>query len=216
MRRPENGFTLIELLVALLVFAVMAAMAYGGLNAVMNDRYSLQRALKRTAMLQKAIYRLETDLCDVRPRPIRGRYGEIRPAFRAVANGMVSFTRGGFPNPLDQRRSTLERVAYTLVGHKLERWRWSVLDRAPNSQPDKTTLLKGVNQMTWRFTDAHGQSYAQWPPPNQPDTQAPPSPPSSAEITLKTSQWGTLRLLVPIEAGDNTVQPTAAGTGTSG
>lgn len=213
-RRAQRGFTLLELLVAILVFAVMAVMAYGGLDAVLRDRDSLERGLNRTASLQKTIYRLETDLANVRPRPIRGRYGEVKPAFMAPPDGMVSFTSGGVPNPLHLRRSTLERVAYTLDGHKLERLRWFVLDRAPNTQPEKTTLLTGVNKVTWRFTDASGQSYSQWPPPNEPDTRNPPTP-VSVEVTLETKQWGILRLLMPIEAGSHRrkVLPTGVAPG---
>lgn len=211
-RRAQDGFTLLELLVAILVFAVMAVMAYGGLDAVLSDRDSLQRGLDRTAGLQKALYRLERDLANVRSRPIRGQYGEVKPAFMAPPEGMVSFTSGGVPNPLHQRRSTLERVAYALDDHKLERLRWFDLDRAPGSHPEKTTLLKGVDKITWRFTAANGQSYSQWPPPNEPDTQNPPTP-VSAEVTLETRQWGKLRLLMPIETGNHRTTGGVQGNG---
>ena len=36
--KNQNGFTLLELLVALGIFAVLAAMAYSGLNSVMTAR----------------------------------------------------------------------------------------------------------------------------------------------------------------------------------
>ncbi len=199
--RPR-GFTLIELLVAILVFAVMAAMAYGGLAAVMRSRQGLEDALQRNAKLQKAIYRLRGDLYDVRARTIRGRYGDVKPAFVATASGVVSFTRGGYPNPLHQRRATLQRVSYRLDGEKLERARWLVLDRSPDSAPERTTLLTGIKRLRWRFTDADGQTFSQWPPPNKPTTGAHP-PPVSAEIILKTKHWGDLRLLVALTAPDH-------------
>ena len=63
-------------------------------------------------------------------------------------------------------------------------------------------LVAMFDKVTWRFTSANGQSYSQWPPPNEPNTRNPPTP-ISAEITLKTQQWGKLRLLMPIEAGSH-------------
>ncbi|MGQ0528471.1 MAG: type II secretion system protein, partial [Panacagrimonas sp.] len=37
-RRPGRGFTLLEIIVVVLVFSVMAAMAYGGLNSVLKTQ----------------------------------------------------------------------------------------------------------------------------------------------------------------------------------
>lgn len=197
--RNEQGFTLLELLVAIMVFAVMAVMAYSGLNVVMNDRESLQKSLDRIAALQKAVYRLETDLADVRRRPIRGRYGDIKPAFLA-AKGVVSFTRGGLSNPLHLPRSTLERIGYTVDDDKLIRLRWLTLDRAPDGKPIRTTLLKGVTKISWRFTGSGGQSFAQWPPPNE-TNRITAKPPVAAEVILETKRWGKLRLLMPLLNG---------------
>ena len=46
-----GGFTLIEIIVVLLVFSVMAAMAYGGLNSVLRTRRGIEDSMQRTAEL---------------------------------------------------------------------------------------------------------------------------------------------------------------------
>ena len=46
-----RGFTLIELLIAISIFVVMAAMAYGGLSAVITSRETVTAALDRSKIM---------------------------------------------------------------------------------------------------------------------------------------------------------------------
>ena len=45
MRSPSRGFTLLELIVVVAIFAIFAILAYGGLDAVLKTRASVERAL---------------------------------------------------------------------------------------------------------------------------------------------------------------------------
>ncbi len=57
MMQRQAGFTLLELLVALSIFALISAMAYGGLQSVMTTQQHTAKAAQHLADLQKA-YRI--------------------------------------------------------------------------------------------------------------------------------------------------------------
>ncbi|MGB7755641.1 MAG: type II secretion system minor pseudopilin GspJ [Salinisphaera sp.] len=200
--RTQAGFTLVELLVAMAVFAVMAAIAYGGLSSVIDTRDSIDSALDRSKTLQMATWRLQQDIEQVVDRPVRNRFGDAEPAVMGSADSGLTITRDGWPNPLSQPRSTLQRVHYQLGpdGH-LVRSYYRVLDQAQDSNPVDTDLLNGVTQIEWRFLDKNGQWQDRWPPenrggaPSSPSSQATQPPPVAIELRLDTRAWGHLRLL---------------------
>src|SRR5699024_9960546 len=142
--RRQRGFTLIELLVAIAVFAVMAAIAYGGLSSVIRTRESVGAALDRSKQLQMALWRLQQDFEQTVDRPTRGRFGDAAPALLGRPGRGVTLTRDGWPNPLSQPRSTLQRVHYQVSADQhLVRSYYRVLDQAQDSNPVSTDLLDG-------------------------------------------------------------------------
>lgn len=200
-RRTQGGFTLVELLVAMAVFAVMAAIAYGGLSSVINTRDSIDSALDRSKTLQMASWRLQQDIEQVVDRSVRDRFGDAEPAVMGSADTGLTITRDGWPNPLAEPRSTLQRVHYRLGpdGH-LVRSYYRVLDQAQDSEPVDADLLDGVTQVEWRFLDKNGQWQDRWPPDNtgsvsNTSRQASQPPPVAIELRLDTQAWGHLRLL---------------------
>jgi len=60
--RPERGFTLVELLVALFVMAVLAGMAWQGVDAMLRTREGTQAALEATLRLNTVVTQWEQDL----------------------------------------------------------------------------------------------------------------------------------------------------------
>ena len=64
-RSRSRGFTLIELLVALSIMAVMAAMAWQGVDAVVRSREITQAHMERLLRLQSVMSQWEIDLRDV-------------------------------------------------------------------------------------------------------------------------------------------------------
>jgi general secretion pathway protein J len=61
-RRAARGFTLVEVLVALFVMAIMAALAWQGVDAVLKSRDAGRAAVDRTALLNTLLSQWETDL----------------------------------------------------------------------------------------------------------------------------------------------------------
>lgn len=193
---PPRGFTLLELLIALSIFALVAAMAYGGLNTILRTTEAIDARAHALRALQLAWLWLERDLEQYVDRPVRGEYGETRPALRlATPEGdLVVFTRDGWSNPLGEARSGLMRVAYRLQDETLYRRWWTVLDRAQDSRAIARPLVQGVIGVRVQVLDDHRRWHAQWPPLDR-DPQAPPLRPLAVELRLETRDYGTLRWL---------------------
>ena len=69
--RSARGLTLMELLVAIVIFAVVAIMAYRGYSAAADLAARARVQTRRLAELQQAVRTLVTDFAAVAPRSIR-------------------------------------------------------------------------------------------------------------------------------------------------
>lgn len=167
MPDPESrffrGFSLVELLVALAVFATMAALAYGGLAAIARTRAALAHEQDDFQALRRSVALLERDLRQAAARPVRGGYGETLPAFLGAAD-RVELTRIGFANPQAEARSNLERVFYASDGDTLVRGVYPVLDRAPGTAAQVSTLRRRLTAFRLRYLDAENHWLDSWPP----------------------------------------------------
>jgi len=194
--KSSRGFTLIELLVALVVFAAMAAAAYGGLASIARARAALAAQQDRFAAITRTVSLLERDLRQGVARTVLGNTGsQSLPALMGGSDG-IEFTRLGYANPLAEPRSNLERVVYAFDGGKLQRGRYLVLDRAPNSAPVTSTLLDRVEQFHLRYFGGDGAWRDAWPP--QTDPQQPASLPRAVEVRFVLADLGEIRRVVEL------------------
>ena len=196
----QQGFTLLELLIASIIFAIMAIMAYGGLDNVLKNSESSQQALKRLQQIQQSISVLNRDFSQIIHRGIRDDYGNKQPYLSAGNNldHLIEFTRGGRVNPANLLRSSLLRVAYRFEDEKLIRLQWPQLDRAQGIEPKQTTLINNIENVSLRFLDDKGEWREQWPPLNANTGNAQtatPIEPAAIEIVLKLKDWGDIRRL---------------------
>lgn len=161
----QRGFTLLELLVSLSIFALIGAMAYGGLQQVLNQREATEAQSQRLADLQKAYRIMQRDLEQLVNRGIRNEYGD---SINALVGGSgydgVEFSRAGYANPAGFLRSNIQRVAYVPDQDTLIRRTWRVLDRAQDSLPDEEVLVEGLQQFAIRFLDEDDEWRDNWPP----------------------------------------------------
>lgn len=161
--RPKAaaGFSLLELLVAVALFAVIAALAWGGLDTLARSQHTLDAERTRLSALQLTIGQLERDLGQAVARPGRGGNGLDLPALLGQP-GSLEFTRlagsSGWQSPLP----ALERIAWRCSDGELQRLRWPLPDRAPNTPFTRETRLTGVSNCQWRYLDRLPS--AGWPP----------------------------------------------------
>lgn len=184
-----KGFSLIELLVAMAVFAIMAALAYGGLNSIARTRTELAKQEDAFRDLMRAVGSFDGDLRETVARPIRGSAGQIVPAFVGTSDH-VEFTRVGFANPQAEPRSNLQRVFYERDADSLKRGRYAVLDRAPNSAPQIVDLHVKTQELRLRYLDPQsGRWLDAWPPPLATDATVLPR---AVQWQLRTHDYGEI------------------------
>ncbi|HVT35841.1 MAG TPA: type II secretion system minor pseudopilin GspJ [Nevskiaceae bacterium] len=199
--KRQPGFTLLELVVAIGIFALVALMAYGGLNSVLKGRRQVEESLDRTGEFQRAYRWLRDDFQQVRTRPARDAYGDAQPALRGDHDTRVEFTRGGWRNPAELPRPGLERVDYILQDKKLMRESFRVLDQGQDSKAVQSELLDQVEDMSLRYLSASREWSDTWPPPDNTggaQQKTSPPPPMAVEMSLRTKDWGDLRFLFRI------------------
>ena len=202
----QTGFTLLELLVALSIFALISAMAYGGLQTVMKQQQYTSEAAQHLADLQKAYRIMQRDLEQIVARRIRNEYGDT---VEALVGGRgftgIEFSRAGRPNPAGFLRSELQRVAYVPDQDTLLRQTWRVLDRAQDSRPDEQVLVEGMTRFSMRFLDTSNKWLEAWPPQQQNQGQGqtqntPPPLPLAVEVQLELEDLGMLNWIFRLPA----------------
>lgn len=193
-----RGFTLLELLVALSIFAVIAVMAYSGLNIILTVHSQTEQEARQLADLQMAFTWLQRDIQQQVERPIRNEYGDRQPSIQGERT-YLEFTRAGWYNLAQQPRSSLQRVAYRLENKILFRDYWNVLDRAQDTKPIQIILFNKINSLQFRFLDNQLQWHEQWP-----DSLTSPEQDlklRAVEVTLELNPWGKLTRLFQIRSG---------------
>jgi general secretion pathway protein J len=191
--QKQSGFTLIELLVSMMIFSMMSLMAYGGLinifksNEVLTAQEAQLKSLKRTMMF------LERDMRQLVFRNRSAGFGQAEGAFvyGLGQDGLLEFTRAGNSNPMDLKRSTLQRVRYDLDDKKLIRSSWSLVDHL-DAEPVKMTLLENVDDFTLRLLSEKGSWQDNW-------GLTAKGLPKAVELSLEHKYWGKIKRLIPID-----------------
>lgn len=210
MRTPRHqpGFTLIEVLIALAITVFVSAVAYSSLSAALRAVESTREVADRTYEINRAWMIISRDLRQFVARPVRDEFGQVEPALTGgpAARFALSFTRGGWHNPNDSRRSHLQRVNYRLEDGALWRDAYPVLDRAPDTEPQQVKLLDGVDYLDLLFlgdlaevgTVGEGIDLEtrNWRDSWTADAGAQSNelvPPVALELTLQLQDWGEMR-----------------------
>ncbi len=211
--KTSRGFTLIEILVAVMIAAILAVMSFGAMREALQHRETIRTRGARLTEVQAAMRSLVQDFSQLQPRPVREPLGE---GYRATLMGTtaaspeVTFTRGGWANPVGAPRSTLQRVRYALREGVLYRDYWAVLDAQLQPEPATRRLLAGVKDFQVRYLDDSRNWQDSWPPAlNTTNTTSQAAAaaiserqtrlrPIAIEVTLVLQDWGTIKRLIEV------------------
>lgn len=161
--KAQRGFTLLEMLVALAVFAVLGLMSSQMVNRVLKVHQAAITRGERLGEVQRAMQIMQRDVLEMTSRTVRDEMGDPLPTVRVGNDIVLEITRSGWRNPLRQRRSDLQRVAYQVRDETLFRYYWNVLDRAEDTQPVSQELLHDVTALEVHALDVSGNDHAYWP-----------------------------------------------------
>jgi len=158
----HRGFTLLEMIVAVAIFAVMAGIAYSGLNHTIKTGNQVAESNQRLSELQFALSYFSRDWLQVSSRKVRNQYGDEENNI-IIADNSVRFTHGGWSNLLQSKRSNLQRVQYLVVDTNLIRRHWLSLDQGIGEEPFDSVLLRNVKSLEISFIDASNKLIERWP-----------------------------------------------------
>jgi len=189
----RSGFTLIEMVIAVAIFAVISALAFGGLNAVVNGQESLKNSTQQLKQLQLAFRYLERDLTHFINRPIRDNFGDLQGAIIGDENTVLTFSHSAWRNPANLVRSKIQRVTYEYADNTLTRHTWAHLDGAAPEESFDAKLLENVESITLRYLQGDNSWHTTWPPLNNSNQAI--LPPKTLEITIKYENWEEIKRL---------------------
>ena len=166
-----RGFTLVEVLVALAILAITAALAYRGTAALVDGEVRLTSEATRWRTLDTVFSRLEADLRQAQPRPIR--VGAARePAWLAATeahgSSAIVFSRAGPEFDADPGAAG-QRVGYRVREGVLEVVYWPGLDRSAGTRETAWTLVRGVTRLRIEHLGADGGWGDTWPRFGEPE-----------------------------------------------
>lgn len=206
----ESGFTLVEVLIAVGLTALVGVISYSFLNTAIDAYSTHAERAKRLDQINLFFTRLGRDMLHTVNRPIYDEFNDEKAALEGgfSAEYLLSLSRGGWPNPREMPRSSLQRVAYGLNDTRIERVVWPVLDRVDSENVYKSVALDGVNNVVFRFLKEQAISLDNdeisndwedsWPLTVNGEPGA--GLPVAMEVTLDLEGWGEVRRIFAVSA----------------
>ena len=193
----SRGFTLIEVMVAIGISVLVATVAYQSLSVAGEATQRSSAAAKRIDSISRVWQILETD---IRQTVERGGKNALGFEFPSLEGGddseyLLSFVRGGWANPLEQVRSSLQRVGYKVEDEILWRYYWYAVDGSAEETPQKLDLLDKVKSMEMRFLpkSATGIDAPQWQPLWPVRGSAQSQLPAAVEVSIELENLGEIK-----------------------
>lgn len=190
--RTDAGFTLVEVLVAVLVFGLLAAMAYAGLQRVADGVDQLGGRADHLAELQRAVATMDQDLRQLVSRAARGTEGQVRPALDGAPDRWIGHRSGRWVP--DGRGSVLQTVGWACTTEgRLARHAGADAAAALTFAQDPRAALFDVDcrSLRLRYRDALGQWHDRWPVGGDPAGL-----PAAIDYAVDSERHGLIRRLI--------------------
>ena len=160
----NRGFTLVGVLVALLVLALVAGMAWQGVDGIVRTRDASQRQLEQTLRLNTVLAQWQTDLAAVQDTgavPPLVFDGATLRMTRNVPDGVQVVAWSLRPGP-EGRASAWERWAGPAVtGSAALQDGWFASQQLQGGEPGQLRTLEGLSQWQVYFFQGNSWSNAQ-------------------------------------------------------
>lgn len=195
----SRGFTLIEVVIAMAIFAILAALAYSGLQSVIDSKTHTEAGLDRLQAVQMSMLTLSNDLQQIAPRDAQDALGgKLHKLSTQSSEYLVEFTRSGWRNPAESPRSSLQRVAYKLDEDRLIRVYWSHVNRADEERRVERVLIDNIESLQLRFLNEQQEWTEDWPEAAVLTSSNESPVPLAIEATLDTHDWGEITRLLRV------------------
>jgi general secretion pathway protein J len=202
MRRPPRtarGFTLVEVLVALMILAIMAAMAWQGVDGIVRAREASQRQLEQTLRLNTVLAQWQTDLAAVQDT------GAVPPLlFDGATLRMTRGTPEGVQVVAWSLRQESNDNAWrrwaspAVTGSAALQDSWIASQQLQGGEPGQLRAVEGVSQWQVYFFQGNAWSNAQ----STGNVVAAPAPaPAPGGVTLRQALPSGVRLVLSFAPG---------------
>jgi len=116
-----------------------------------------------------------------------------------IGDESMSWTRAGYRNPAQLKRSNFQRVSYRLDKQKLLRVTWPVLYRAQDTEAMETEVLTNIESIEWRFLNNKLEWVSDWPEDETTTEEA--LLPKAVEFSFELQDLGKIRRLILLASG---------------
>jgi general secretion pathway protein J len=161
IQHRTRGFTLVEVLVAMMIMAILAVMAWQGVDGIVRTRDASQARLEQTLRLNTVLGQLEQDLASLQETPtVPGLTfdGATLRLTRRAENGLQVVAWSLRPNPDGTTGGNLLRWAGppTTKGNELQET-WMRTQQFQGTETGQLRALTGVSQ--WQCHAFRGNAW---------------------------------------------------------
>ncbi len=162
MRKIQSGMTLLEVLVAMTLMVIISAIAYAGLNGLVDAKIHTDAVASNIRQELLTTQQLNKDIRAMIHRPVRSEFGDVQAAIKGDYSS-IEFSKNSHENPLKLLRSDLQRVHWYLNDGKLFRRTHDLLDLGTTAQWQSRQYLDDVAELNINYVNVVGQRSRVWP-----------------------------------------------------